>query len=55
LEKFLTVNLLEWPRKFDLFGIQVSATDYEEAARLILAAAAAGKAAMVTQLSYEHA
>ena len=41
---------MEWPRKFDLFGIQVSATDYEEAARLILAAAAAGESAVVTHL-----
>jgi hypothetical protein len=46
---------MEWSRKSDLFGIQVSATDYEEAARLILAAAAAGEAAVVTHLPYEHA
>ena len=30
---------MHWPRKYDLFGVQVSATSYEEATQLILEAA----------------
>jgi exopolysaccharide biosynthesis WecB/TagA/CpsF family protein len=31
--------MVHWPRKYDLFGVQISATTYEEATELILGAA----------------
>ena len=40
-----------WPRKFDVFGVDISATTYDEAQAVILSAAKARKSATVTHLS----
>lgn len=39
-----------WPRKFDLFGVGVSATTYDEALEAVAAAASAGRPALVAHL-----
>ena len=39
---------MHWPRKYDLFGVQVSATSYDEATGLILEAARNGVPAIVS-------
>jgi exopolysaccharide biosynthesis WecB/TagA/CpsF family protein len=39
-----------WPRKHDLFGVQVSATTYEEAEELVIHAARDRRSAIVTHL-----
>ena len=39
---------LPWPKKYDLFGIQTSATNYEEAAGLVLQAARQDQPAIVS-------
>ncbi|HLL90157.1 MAG TPA: WecB/TagA/CpsF family glycosyltransferase [Tepidisphaeraceae bacterium] len=41
---------LAWPRKLDLFGVGVSATTYDEAERLVMAAARVRRSAVVTHL-----
>jgi exopolysaccharide biosynthesis WecB/TagA/CpsF family protein len=43
-------NDTRWPRKHSLFGIRVSATTYEEAARMILAAARDHRSAIVDHM-----
>jgi exopolysaccharide biosynthesis WecB/TagA/CpsF family protein len=40
-----------WPRKFDVFGVGISATSYDEAQAVILNAAKARRSATVTHLS----
>src|SRR5262245_58508702 len=40
-----------WPRKFEVFGVSVSATTYDQAAEAILAAAKERRSATVTHLS----
>lgn len=40
-----------WPRKFDVFGVGISATSYNEAEAVILQAAKARRSATVTHLS----
>jgi exopolysaccharide biosynthesis WecB/TagA/CpsF family protein len=40
-----------WPRKFEVFGVGVSATTYDQAAEAILAAARERRSATVTHLS----
>jgi exopolysaccharide biosynthesis WecB/TagA/CpsF family protein len=46
----MTINIaaLRRPRKYDLFGVQVSATTYDEATEFILEAARQGRAAVVS-------
>ena len=39
---------VKWPRKFDLFGVQVSATTYDDAKEAIIAAAKQRVAAIVS-------
>lgn len=39
-----------WPQKFDVLGVEVSATSYDELARLIVAAARRGESAIATFL-----
>jgi exopolysaccharide biosynthesis WecB/TagA/CpsF family protein len=39
-----------WPPKFDLFGVEVSATDYDETVNVVLAAAHRRESALVTFL-----
>ncbi len=43
-----TSRQVHWPRKYDLFGVQVSATSYEEATASIIEAAQSGTSAMVS-------
>jgi N-acetylglucosaminyldiphosphoundecaprenol N-acetyl-beta-D-mannosaminyltransferase len=40
----------QWPRKYDLFGVQVSATSYDEAENLIIDAAKRRAGGLVTHL-----
>jgi len=42
---------VQWPRKYNLFGVGLSATNYEEALKVIIAAAEQGRAAIVTHLA----
>jgi len=42
------LRALKWPKKYDLFGVQVSATTYEEATDAIIEAARAGVPATVS-------
>ena len=46
-----TVNSINWPPKRDLFGVTVSATDYDDAARAVMAAAARREGGVVTHLA----
>jgi N-acetylglucosaminyldiphosphoundecaprenol N-acetyl-beta-D-mannosaminyltransferase len=39
---------VRWPPKYDLFGVQVSATNYDEATQVILDAARSGQPAVVS-------
>lgn len=41
----------QWPRKYNLFGVGLSATTYEEALKVTMAAAEQGRAAIVTHLA----
>lgn len=41
----------QWPRKYNLFGVEISATTYEEALEVTMAAAEQGRAAIVTHLA----
>jgi N-acetylglucosaminyldiphosphoundecaprenol N-acetyl-beta-D-mannosaminyltransferase len=42
---------LTWPRKFDVFGVNISATTYSEAQEAVLAAARIRRSATVTHIS----
>ena len=44
-------EMLRWPPKHSLFGVSVSATDYEEAADVVMAAAARREGGVVTHLA----
>jgi len=44
-------NPVEWPRKYDLFGLGISAASYEEAERVVLAAACRRLGGLVTHFS----
>jgi N-acetylglucosaminyldiphosphoundecaprenol N-acetyl-beta-D-mannosaminyltransferase len=46
----MDLALTEWPKKFDVLGVEVSATSYEELVRLIIGAARRGDAATATFL-----
>jgi N-acetylglucosaminyldiphosphoundecaprenol N-acetyl-beta-D-mannosaminyltransferase len=43
-----TAATIAWPQKYDLFGVQVSATDYEEACNVVLLAARQRMSAVVS-------
>lgn len=41
---------MQWPNKFNLFGVEVSATTYDQAAEIIIRATCAGTRAIVTHM-----
>ena len=43
-------NLVRWPAKYDVLGVEVSATSYDELARLFITAAKRGQSALATFL-----
>lgn len=43
--------VLAWPKKFDVFGVQISATTYDEALAAVMKAAKARRSATVTHIS----
>ena len=45
------VDRITWPRKFDLFGVRVSATTYDETTRLATDAVRGGRSACVSALA----
>jgi N-acetylglucosaminyldiphosphoundecaprenol N-acetyl-beta-D-mannosaminyltransferase len=47
----MSAHACGWPRKFDLFGVQVSATNYEQAVDCIMDAAREHRSAAVTALA----
>jgi N-acetylglucosaminyldiphosphoundecaprenol N-acetyl-beta-D-mannosaminyltransferase len=48
LDKPLIASTLHWPTKKDVLGVEVSVTDYDEAARLFISAARRGESAVGT-------
>lgn len=46
-----TANTIQWPKKKDIFGAQISATSYEEAEELVIRAARLHTSAVVTHLA----
>lgn len=45
-----TTSAIQWPKKRDIFGAQISATSYEEAEELVIQAARTHTSAVVTHL-----
>src|SRR5436305_485927 len=51
----MTPTTLRWPPKYDVLGVEVSATDYDELVRLFIAAARRHESALATFFSVHGA